>query len=153
MAWKGKPKLTPEAQTFVVQSLAMWDAPSVVADAVKKEFGISVTPQAVEAYDPTKRAGRNLAPKWTKLFEDTRKEFTEGQARIGISHRVVRLRALERMAARAEGMGNMALAKDLLEQAAKEVGDAYTNTRVLRGGLELTAPKTLDDFYGGAGNS
>jgi hypothetical protein len=150
MAGRGEPKLTDQARAFVVQSLAMFDAPSVVAAAVKQEFGLIVTPQAVEAYDPNKRAGAKLSAKWKALFAATREEFLEGQAKIGISHRVVRLRALERMAARAESMGNLALAKDLLEQAAKEVGDAYTNTRVLRGGLELTTPKTLDDFYGGA---
>lgn len=153
MAWKGDPKLTDDARAFVVQQLAMYDAPSVVAKAVKEEFGITVTPQAVEAYNPTKRAGQKLALKWRTLFEETRKAFLSDTAEIGISHRVVRLRALQRMAAVAEKQGNLNLAANLLEQAAKEMGDAYTNTRVLRGGLELTTPKTLDDFYGGATNS
>lgn len=152
MAEKVKAKLTPEAQTYAVQALACWDTPGAVAEAIKKEFGITITPQAVEAYDPTKRAGRNLAPKWKTIFEETRKAFTESTAEIGISHRTVRLRALQRMAEKAEKMGNMALASQLLEQAAKEMGDAYTNTRVVKGGLAIATPKTLDDFYGGSGS-
>lgn len=38
-----------------------------------------------------------------------------------------RLRALGRMAEKAESMKNMALTAQLLEQAAKEVGDVYVN--------------------------
>jgi hypothetical protein len=150
MAGKPEPKLNDAARAFVVQSLAMFDPPSVVAAAVKKEFDLIITPQGCEAYNPTKKAGAKLAAKWKALFTETRKAFLEDTAEIGISHRVVRLRALQRMADKAETMGNVALAANLLEQAAKEMGDAYTNTRVLRGGLELTAPKTLADFYAGS---
>lgn len=153
MGARGEAKLNDDARTFVVQSLACFDAPSVVAAAVKKEFGFTITPQAVEAYDPTKRAGAKLAEKWKAIFEETRKAFLEDTSKIAASHRAVRLRALQRMAEKAEGVGNMALAASLYEQCAKEMGNAFTNTRVLRGGLELTTPKTLDDFYGGASDS
>jgi hypothetical protein len=149
MAGKGEPKLTDDARAFVVQQLAMFDAPSVVVAAVKQEFKVSLSAQAVEFYDPTKRAGLKLHAKWKTLFEETRKKFLEDTAEIGISHRTVRLRALQRMASKAETMGNLTLAASLHEQAAKEMGDAYTNTRVVRGGLELTTPKSLSDFYGG----
>lgn len=133
MAARGEPKLTEEARTYAVQCLACFDAPSVVAAAVKKEFGLIITPQAIEAYDPTKRAGRKLTAKWTALFEETRKAFLEDTSRIGISHRAVRLRTLQRMAEKAEAMGNLSLAAQLQEQAAKEVGNAYTNRRELTG--------------------
>lgn len=150
MAARGEIKLTPDAQTYAVQALACFDPPTVVAAAISKEFGVKITPQGIEKYDPTKRAGRQLSVKWKSLFEKTRKTFLENAATIGISHRAVRLRALNRMADRAEGQGNLALAAQLHEQAAKECGDAYTNKRVLTGGLEVTTPKTLADFYGGA---
>lgn len=122
-----KGKLTDEVRTFVVQALACFDTPSMVAAAVKKEFGADVSKQTVEAYDPTKRAGRNLSTKWAAMFEATRKSFLEDTAKVGISHRAVRLRALQRMAEKAEEMRNIALAAQLLEQAAKEMGEAYTN--------------------------
>jgi len=122
-----KGKLSVEVQTFVVQSLACFDTPSIVVDAVRKEYGETITRQSVEGYDPTKKAGANLAEKWRALFEETRKTFLEDTANIGISHRAVRLRALQRMAEKAETQGNMVLAASLLEQAAKEMGDSFTN--------------------------
>ncbi|MCO5965482.1 DUF2280 domain-containing protein [Sinorhizobium meliloti] len=55
------------------QSLACFDTPSIVVDTVMQEFGETITRQSVEGYDPTKRAGSNLAEKWRLLFEETRK--------------------------------------------------------------------------------
>lgn len=143
-----KGKLSVEVQTFVVQSLACFDSPSVVAAAVKTEFGETITRQAVESYDPNKKAGANLSAKWKALFEETRKTFLEDTASIAISHRAVRLRALQRMAEKAENMGNMALAAQLHKQAAEEVGNAYTNRRELTGkdGKDLPAASAVQIF-------
>ncbi len=137
-----KPKLTREQQTYVVQALACFDTPSVVVASVKKDFGVTLSPQLVETYDPTKKAGRNVAARWRALFEETRKTFLEDTASIAISHRAVRLRALQRMADKAEGQGNMVLSASLLKQAAEEVGGSYTNRRELTGkdGKDLPVP-------------
>lgn len=143
-------KLTDEVRTFIVQALACFDAPAVVADAVRKDFGVSVTPQSVEGYDPTKRAGRKMAPKWRTIFDETRKSFLECTADIGIANRPVRLRRLQAMADKAQGMGNLALAAQLLEQAAKECGDAYSNRHKLehtgKDGKDLPAPAPVTIF-------
>jgi hypothetical protein len=137
-----KAKLTREQQTFVVQSLACFDSPTVVAAALRKEYSVTLTPQSIEAYDPTKKAGKNLADRWKAIFEETRKTFLEDTASIAISHRAVRLRALQRMADKAENQGNMVLASSLLKQAAEEVGGSYTNRRELTGkdGKDLPVP-------------
>ncbi|MDW9740842.1 DUF2280 domain-containing protein [Sinorhizobium meliloti] len=137
-----KGKLKDGVKTFIVQSLACFDTPSVVVEAVRKEFGETITRQSVEGYDPTKKAGSNLAEKWRLLFEETRKTFLEDTATIAISHRAVRLRALQRMAEKAETQGNMVLAASLMKQAAEEVGNAYTNRRELTGkdGKDLPVP-------------
>jgi hypothetical protein len=58
-----KGKLPEAVKTFIVQSLACFDTPSVVVDAVRKEFGETITRQSVEGYDPYKKAGSNLAEK------------------------------------------------------------------------------------------
>lgn len=128
-----KSLLTNEQQTYTVQALACFDSPSTVAKALKEDFGVQVSPQGVESYDPNKRAGRNLAKKWLTIFEETRKAFLEDTSQIGISHRTVRLRTLQRMAEKAETIGNMVLASSLLEQAAKEMGGSYSNRRELTG--------------------
>lgn len=137
-----KAKLTDEVKTYIVQALACFDSPSIVASAVKKEFGVEVSRQLVESHDPNKKAASGLAPKWRVLFEETRKTFLEDTASIAISHRAVRLRALQRMADKAENQGNMVLASSLLKQAAEEVGGSYTNRRELTGkdGKDLPVP-------------
>lgn len=124
-------KLDPEQKVFVVQALAMFDTPSEVVRLVKEAFDITITKQAIEAYDPTKRAGKDNAEKWQELFTATREAFLKDIAKTGISHRTVRLRRLERLADKAEDTNDLELSAQILEQAAKEMGDAYTNKRHL----------------------
>lgn len=119
--------LSNDVKAFIVQALACFDTPSQVAEAVQREFNLTVTRQQVETHDPTKYSGKGLAKRWVTLFEDTRKRFREETAEIPIANRAYRLRALGRMAEKAESMKNMALTAQLLEQAAKEVGDVYVN--------------------------
>ncbi|EPJ7072463.1 DUF2280 domain-containing protein [Enterobacter cloacae] len=128
--------LKGEVKAFIVQSLACFDTPSQVVELVKKEFGLSITRQQVESHDPTKANGRGLAQKWVELFHETRKRFQTELSDIPIANKAYRLRALDRMMTRAEGMRNMALAASLMEQAAKEVGDAYSNKQK----VEHTSP-------------
>ncbi|HGY3367660.1 DUF2280 domain-containing protein [Citrobacter freundii] len=128
--------LKGEVKAFIVQSLACFDTPSQVVELVKKEFGLSITRQQVESHDPTKANGRGLAKKWVELFNETRKRFQTEFSDIPIANKAYRLRALDRMMTRAEGMKNMALAASLMEQAAKEVGDAYSNKQK----VEHTSP-------------
>ncbi|GJE29796.1 DUF2280 domain-containing protein [Methylobacterium organophilum] len=141
--------LTDEAKTFVVQQLAMFETPSAVAKAVKDEFAIDITRQAIEAYDPNKRAGAALSEHYRELFKATREAFLADTASIGVSHKVVRLRTLERLIRTAESRGNAILVASLLEQVARECGDAFTNKRqveatgkdgqpLLAGGIAVT---------------
>jgi hypothetical protein len=133
--------LPEDVKCFIITALASFDTPSQVAAAVKEEFGVEVSRQAVEGHDPNKHAGRNLSAKWRELFETTRKAFIEDTSQIAIAHRSTRLRALQRMAAKAEGKGNFPLAAALNKQAAEEMGNAYTNRREVTGkdGKDLPA--------------
>lgn len=119
--------LKPEVKAFIVQSLACFDPPSQVVDAVLKEFGIKITRQQAESHNPTKASGKTLAKKWVDMFNATRERFQNETADIPIANKAYRLRALDRMAAKTETMKNFALTAQLIEQAAKECGDAYTN--------------------------
>lgn len=122
--------LKDEVKAFIVQALACFDAPSQVANSVKEQFGVEVSRQLCERYDPTKYAGRDLSQKWKTYFEECRKRFRAETEDIPIANRAFRLRALGRMAEKAENMRNMALTAQLLEQAAKECGDVYVNRRI-----------------------
>ncbi|WP_155019787.1 DUF2280 domain-containing protein [Enterobacter hormaechei] len=119
--------LKPEVKAFIVQSVACFDTPSQVVESVLKEFGIQITRQQVEQNDPTKISGKGLAQKWVDLFNRTRDRFLNEISDIPIANKAYRLRVLDRMATRAEGMKNLALTAEIIEQAAKECGDAYTN--------------------------
>jgi hypothetical protein len=137
------PVLAPNVKAFIVQSLACFDTPSQVVEAVKKEFDLQISRQQAESHDPTKFAGRALAKKWIELFHETREKFKEEAVDIPIANRAFRLRALDRMASRAEGMRNLALAAQLMEQAAKETGGAYTNRREVSGPGGGPIPTTI----------
>jgi hypothetical protein len=118
-------KLSDAQQTAVVQRLAMYDGPQTVVEWVRETYDIEITKQSIQYYDPT--VGEKPAEKWCKIFEATRKAFLETTADIPIANKSVRLRRLERMALAAERQKNFVLAAALHEQAAKEVGDVYTN--------------------------
>lgn len=119
--------LKPEVKALIIQSLACFDTLAIVGEAVQKQFGIKVTPQQIESHDPTKASGKGLAQKWVDLFHETRKRFQTEISDIPIANKAYRLRALDRMMNNAEKMRNIALATEIIEQAAKECGDAYTN--------------------------
>ena len=139
------------AKVAIIQALACFDSLSTVAAMVKSDFGLTVSVQAIEAHDPTKRAGRKLAKKWRDLFDQTRASFIDDTSAIPISHKATRLRSLNRMAQLAESRGNMAMASKLLEQAAKEVGNAFTNKVDHQSTDGTMTPPSLADFYGAMG--
>ena len=119
--------LKPEIKAFIVQSVACFDTPSQVVESDLKEFGIQITRQQVEQNDPTKISGKGLAKKWVDMFNTTRDRFLNEISDIPIANKAYRLRVLQRMSTTAENMKNIGMTAQLLEQAAKEVGEAYTN--------------------------
>ncbi|ADU69441.1 DUF2280 domain-containing protein [Pantoea sp. At-9b] len=143
--------LKPEVKAFIVQSVACFDTPSQVTEAVLKEFGIKINRQQVEQHDPTKASGKRLAQKWVDMFNATRERFQTELADIPIANKAYRLRALDRMATRTEGMKNFALTAQLIEQAAKECGDAFSNRQKVEhtgkdGGAIQTITMSKEDY-------
>lgn len=134
MAKRTKPRVTEQQKAFLVQRLACYDSPREAAEALKAEHGIEMSPQSVEHYDPHKRAGASLADKWRELFEATRKAFLNDlEDHVPIANRAVRLREMQKAFNAHKGRGNWGGAMQVLEQAAKEVGDVHTNKRELTG--------------------
>lgn len=128
--------LSTEVKAFIVQSLACFEPPTKVIDLVKQEFGVDVSRQQVSQYSPGNAMAANLSQKWVELFKSTRERFQSEISDIPIANKAYRLRVLDRMMNNAEKMKNIALATEIIEQAAKEVGDAYTN----RQKIEHTSP-------------
>lgn len=143
--------LTTEVKAFIVQSLACFEQPTKVIELVKQEFGVDVSRQQVSQYSPGNAMAAKLSQKWIDLFDSTRERFRSEISDIPIANKAYRLRVLGRMATTAEKMKNMALTAQLMEQAAKEVGDAYTNRQKVEhtgkdGGPIESATLTKDEY-------
>jgi hypothetical protein len=142
------PTLTEDVKRFIVQRLAMYDTPSEVAAAVKDEFAIEVPRQQVHQYNPLGSPNNAVAKKWVDLFKATRKTFLKDTSTIPVAQRAYRLRKLDEMARDALKSKNRQQAAALMEQAAKECGDAFTNKRELtgKGGKPLFESLTDDQL-------
>ena len=89
--------LREPVKIFIVQSLACFDTPQQVADAVQQRFGIEIDRRQCEGYDPTKFSGRNLSKKLKDLFIRTRKDFKSNIYDIPLANKAVRLNELQKM--------------------------------------------------------
>jgi hypothetical protein len=64
-----------EARRYIVKALARDESPSEVAEAVKTNYGVIVSRQAIEHYDPRKHQAKRLSNKWTALFWKSYEEY------------------------------------------------------------------------------
>jgi hypothetical protein len=127
-------KLEARIQVYIVHRLACFCTPTEIVDLVKEEFGVEIVRQQVRNYNPEQV---RVADKWVKLHAETRKQFVEETARIGIANQSYRLLRLQRIAELAGKAKNLMVEAQALEQAAKEVGGYYTNKREVKGSLTL----------------
>ncbi|WP_180001226.1 DUF2280 domain-containing protein [Acinetobacter sp. YH12255] len=123
-------RLKKEVQTYIVRSLAQFNTPQETVVLVKEEFNIDVSRQQCEAYDPTKRIGKDLSQSLKKEFEDTRKSYLEAPQNIPIANQAVRLEVYQRLINKAK---SPAMALKILKQAAEEMGGKYTNRQEITG--------------------
>lgn len=131
-------KLTAEQKIFIIQRLAVFDTPEQVAKAFTEAYGQNITRMQAESYDPNKAAGHNLSDKLRKVFEDTRTTFLTNLQDIPIANKAYRLRLLDKLARNADGKNNAVLAAAMAEQAAKEMGEHYTNRQRIEANVHLT---------------
>jgi hypothetical protein len=120
-------KLPEHVQAFIVDALACYDTPSQVVAAVLEEFGLAIRRQKAESYHPERFSGRDLSKKWRDRFAATRKKFLRNVGDIPIAQRSYRLRQLQHLLDQARSMRNPGLARELLVDGAREVGDVHTN--------------------------
>jgi hypothetical protein len=76
--------------------------------------------------------------KWQKLFDDTRAELKRNVSQIKCANPEYRLLMLDEMIEEAKARRNYRLVAELLEQAAKEQGGAFTNTREVKAKVDHT---------------
>lgn len=111
---------------FLVERLACFDAPTEAADAFLEEYGIRLDRRQVHHYNAANpRSRQRMAAGLVEHFDKTRTDFIEKTEGIAIAHKAYRLRRLGENERDARRMQNIPLSNACLEQAAKEVGDAY----------------------------
>lgn len=120
--------LSDKLKAFVVIELACFAKPTEVVAQLETR-GLTVGVDQVMYYDPTSRRQKKPAKKWVELFERSREDYLASEIRVAIANRRWRLEQLQRIH---DDARSPVLQMDALEKAAKEVGDAYTNTHRLR---------------------
>jgi len=119
-------RLTNTERQKIVRRLACFESPTEVVEWAEEELDKDLTVRQVWHYDPTR--SDETAEKWVELFEDTREDFLNDLDTIPLSHRAVRLQELQRLYDRLKGEDETEAAR-LLKQAAKEVGESFTNRK------------------------
>jgi hypothetical protein len=123
-------KLTDEIKNLIVTQLAQFRGYAEVARLVTHETGVAVDRFQVRTYDPTNPAFAG-GDKWRAIFDRVREHYLTAVESVPIANKAYRLNELQRNYDDARGKGNLVLANQTLEQAAKEVGGAHTNERNL----------------------
>ena len=90
-------KLTEPMKIFIVQSLACFETPQQVADAVKNNFKVEIERMQCANYDPTKPTGEKMSQKLKDLFYRTREDFKSNIYDIPLANKAVRLNELQKM--------------------------------------------------------
>ena len=127
-------KLNDVHRAFLVDKLACCMSPKEAAEALSLEHGVTVAPQSAERYDPYKKAGSHIAPKWKFLFDHTRQAFLDYvETHVPGANKAVRLARLERAVVALEAAGNYLGMADMTERQAKEMGNVHTNRREFTG--------------------
>lgn len=130
--------LSKTIKAEIVLRLAQFGRAADIAREIEAEFGVTVDRFQIRTYDPTKH-GFAAGDRWRSLFEQVRDRYLKDMTAIPISQKAYRLNDLQRTYDRASGAGNLVLANATLEQAAREVGGALTNTRELALRTDLDA--------------
>lgn len=135
-------RLIDKHKAFLVEALATFSTPSEARDALNGTFGLDIELDQVVFYNPRTANGARLSQKWKDLFDETRERFKRETGDIAIASKAYRLRELQKII---EGTKSPKLKMEAMEQAAKEVGDVYTNRRVHDGAVRIDWGALTDD--------
>ncbi|WEI17864.1 DUF2280 domain-containing protein [Acinetobacter proteolyticus] len=144
-------RINKKVKIFIVRMLAEFETPTEAAKAVKEIFNVEVTPQQCEAYDPTKKIGKDLSDEFRKLFFDVRRKANDELEAIPIANKRYRLQLLQGLVEKYPD--NPVLIPKWAEQAAKEMGGQYTNKIESSVKNEVSYPSGLGHFYGQSTNT
>ncbi len=150
MSKKKPTALTQQQKLWLIQAFATFlGGCTEVAAAFEKEFGRPISRGHAWQYDAGNPAMRErLSAKWVQIFDHTRQKFLDDTSSIPIANKAWRLRELDAEYRKAKKKERAGQQREILEQAAKEAGDHYTNRRELTGaGGQAIAIETKDTTF------
>lgn len=124
-------KLTEEIKGLIVTELAQFRGYAEVARVITETTGVKVDRFQVRTYDPRNQAYAG-GEKWRAIFDKVREQYLTAVKSVPIANKAYRLNELQRNYDDARSRGNLVLAIQILQQAAKEVGGAMTNQGQLK---------------------
>ena len=124
-------RIAKKVKLFIVRMLAEFETPTQVSKTVKEVFNLDVTPQQCEAYDPTKRTGQDLSQELRDKFFEYRRIANDELEAIPIANKRYRLQLLQGLVDKYPD--NPVFIPKWAEQAAKEMGNQYTNKQEITG--------------------
>jgi hypothetical protein len=124
-------QLSDELKDFATSCFARFMRPMQVVRAVEHRFGIKLERNRIQIFDPESAKGKTLGKKRKALFAEVRQRFLKELEEIPIASKMVRLQQLQTHYEKAADDGNVRLALDVLEKAAKEAGGAHSNERTV----------------------
>ena len=152
---KGYPRKVPdEVAEYIVGRFAMWETPDEIAGQIKDLFNVEFNKQTICQYNMSRPANKHMGRKWHEMFAAARERFLTNIYDIPLANKAYRLKFLDEMAHDAKKSKNRPLASQIAEQAAKEVGDAYSSKRKIEltgkdgGAMEFSVQRLLQDLDG-----
>jgi hypothetical protein len=138
-------RLTEVVKRRIVEHLACYRTHAEVTQLILDEFGVVLTVRHVRAYDPTSFQFA-ASDRLQDYHAQARKRFLEDIADVPISYRAFRLRQLGKIHDLEMRRGNTAGARATLEQAAKEIGNVFTNVSKVQGSALPGQLASTQDF-------
>ncbi|WP_226018425.1 DUF2280 domain-containing protein [Novosphingobium sp. FKTRR1] len=142
--------LNDKQKTWLVMRYACYGRLAEVLREFKEEFGVEIPSYQARAYDlsvirDTDHARSRGVEKWMPLWTRTREEFEASVKNIAIASATYRIAKLDEMFAIAFAKRNYKSAAQLLEQAAKETGGAFSGKRTIEGTVDHNHNHAYDD--------
>ena len=126
--------LKAKHKTFIVVRLACFKKPTEIQEDFEERYNFKPSLSQISYYNPGNvESSKKLGKKWKKLFKDVRERYSNEISEVPIANQRYRLEKLQRGMEKLQGMKNYKGAAELIEQAAKEVGGAFTNRKELTG--------------------
>lgn len=138
--------LNSEQKVFIVTAYARFEGTAEIIRSFRERWDAELTHSQCNHYNVI-GASCNCAPKWKEVFHAERKRFLANVEDIGIANKTFRLHSLSALHAMAMKRNNVKLAQEILEQAAKEMGEVFTNRREVKSDVRsVTATMTTDQL-------